>query len=96
MHLYLTMKNILNVRLSSLGLVHELSSIIAAMSPIPWGGIEWDECKILPGAFLHAQKCMINVLLRHDQSVSGIAFSPLLFTVTKTMTRMRFTYFSAQ
>lgn len=75
MHLYLTMKNILNVRLSSLGLVHELSSIIAAMSLIPWGGIEWDECKNPSWSILHAQKCMINVLLRHDQSVSGIAFS---------------------
>lgn len=38
---------------------------------------------------------MINVLLRHGQSVWDIAFS-LFFRVTETMTRMYFTYFSTQ
>lgn len=79
----------------SLGLVHELSSIIAAMSLIPWGGIKRNEYKNPSLSILHAQKRMIYVLPRHGRSVRGIA-SLLLFSDTKSMTRMRFTYFSTQ
>lgn len=86
-------KYVSDFTLSSAGLVHEPPSIIAATSQIPWGSIKWNEYKILPGAFLRAQKHMINVLLKRGLSVLDAA-SPLLFTVTKTMTRMRFTYLS--
>lgn len=44
-------KYVSDFTLSSLGLVHGPPSIIAATSPIPWGGIKWNEYKILPGAF---------------------------------------------
>lgn len=68
--------------LSRLGLVGESSSIIEALSLIPWGGIKWNEYKNPSWSILHAQRRMINVLLRHGQGVWSIAF-PLLFTVTK-------------
>lgn len=79
--------------LSSLGPLLQPSSIAA--SRVPWGGIKWKEYENPFWNILHAQKHMINVLLRHGQSVWGIDV-PLLLTVTKTTTRMRFTYFPPQ
>lgn len=83
------------ITLLSAGLVFRPPSIIAAMSPIPRGGVKWNEYKILPGAFYMQRNAWLMCCSGMDTVVETVLFhcySPL----PKTMTTVHCCYFSSR